>query len=188
MANATAGGARGILGVGSVALDIIGDEFAAQADSAGRLGSVDRFRQLAATAEGPARAVFGFDADLLREKLAQPVNAVARTFESWFAFGGFQTLQEVIPAYARQLRELWQEKAARREEATVRIDLTSPRILAEHACLLGVQVEQVVIDAAGKPINDDLVAEVARQFKGAVQQAYLDGQRRLQMYAHAAAV
>jgi len=189
LGNAAAGMARDILGVGSVALNIIGDEFAAQADNAARIRSIDRFRALTATAENQARAVFGPDADTLRQQInTKPADKVAGAFESWFSFANFQALGEVIPAYARQLRELWQEKAEHGDDPTVRLDITSPRILAEHASLAGVSVRRVVIDGSGRPLDGDLLAEVARQFRGAVQQAYLDGQTRLRQYAGAVAV
>jgi hypothetical protein len=183
VAGAAPRGARDILGAGAAALDVLGDEFAAQAEHAAQMGSADRFRALAATADRQARDVFGGDAERLCQSIAaRPPDAVAAAFESWLALS-FHTLGEVIPAYARQLRELWQEKAERGEEATVRIDMTSPRILAEHATLAGVSVREVLIDATAKPVNRDLVAEIARQFKWAVQQAYVDGQKRLRLFA-----
>jgi hypothetical protein len=177
-------GTRNILGVGSAALDVIGDEFADQAARAAAGGSTERFRRLAETANRQAQAVFGEDVDALHKRIAERrPDAVAQSFEGWLATGGFQLLGLTIPAYFKEMRAYWRDKEAQGQEATVRIDMTSPRILAERALLARATVKHVVINAAGKPVNADLVAEVAAQFQAAVQQAYLDGQARLKLYA-----
>src|SRR5262249_8559738 len=143
-----------------------------------------RFRRLAETASRQAQAVFGEDVDALRDRIAKRrPDVVAQSFESWLATGGFQLLGLTIPAYFKGMQAYWREKEGQGQEATARIDMTSPRILAERALLARATVKHVVINAAGKPVNAELVAEVAEQFQAAVQQAYLDGQARLKLYA-----
>ncbi|MBB6253150.1 hypothetical protein [Nitrospirillum iridis] len=176
--------AKDILGVGSVALNILGDEFASQAGQIATQTADGRFQRLAETAVRQAQSVFGVDADALRAKIAtQPADPVADAFGQWLAYGGFALLGEAIPAYFREMRDFWAEKTARGDEATVRLNMTSPRILAERATLARSHVKQVVIKAAGREVDVPLAQAVAAQFRAAVQQAYSDGQTRLKLYA-----
>jgi hypothetical protein len=175
---------KNILGAGSSALDVLGDEFADQADRAAQLGSTERFGRLAETADSQAQAVFGDEITDLNKRIAErPADRVAQSFETWLATGGFQLLVPSISAYFREMQEYWRARESRGEESTVRIDMTSPRILAERALLARAKVRHVIINAAGKPVGRELAAEVAACFQAAVQQAYLSGQARLKLYA-----
>jgi hypothetical protein len=175
---------KNILGAGSAALDVLGDEFADQADRAAQLGSTERFRRLAETADAQAQAVFGDEIGDLNKRIAdRPPDRVAQSFEAWLATGGFQLLGLAVPAYFRAMQEFWRDRESRGEESTVRIDMTSPRILAERALLARAKVGHVIINAAGKPVGRELAAEVAARFQAAIQQAYQNGQARLKLYA-----
>jgi hypothetical protein len=174
---------KDIFGAGSAALDVLGDEFADQADRAAQLGSTERFRRLAETADAQAKAAFGGEIDDLSKRIDSRTDPVAQSFETWLATGGFQLLGLAIPAYFHEIQEYWHEREAQGQESTVRIDMTSPRILAERALLARAKVRQVIINAAGKPVGRELAAEIAARFQAAVQQAYVNGQARLKVYA-----
>jgi hypothetical protein len=177
-------GARNILGAGQAALDVLADEFATQADQAAAMGSPERFRRLAETADRQAQAVFGTDAEELRRRIAErPSDAVAQAFENWLAVSGFEVVAAAIPIYLREMRAFWREKEAHGEEATVRIDMTSPHILAEKAKLARTTMKQLVIEARGQKPGADLAEEVAATFQSAVHDAYGAGERRLKTLA-----
>jgi hypothetical protein len=189
MARTVPQAATDIAGAGSAALNILGDEFADQAAHVNDATSAARFERLAATAARQAAAVFGPDADDLRDKIAKrKPDTVAESFEGWLAYGGFALLTDAIPAYFKSMRDFWHDEESRGEEATVRIDVTSPRILAERAALARSHVKQVVVKAAGKEVDRSLAETVAAQFRVAVQQAYFDGEARLKLFAVSAYV
>jgi hypothetical protein len=186
LANTVPQSVNDILGVGSVALRIWADEFESQADAATGVASTARFRGLAATAARQAQAVFGPDVTALTDRVtayeAHP-DPVAAQIEDWFAFGGFQLLTDAIPAYFLEMRAFWRDRQAHDEEPSVLIDKTSPHILAKHAKLSRTKVKQVVVKAAGKPVDRSLVDEVAVYFRAAVQQAHFTGEAQLQHFA-----
>jgi hypothetical protein len=173
-----------IAAAGSAALDILGDQFAEEGARAALAGSEERYRRLAEKAGSQARMVFGTDIDALQTHIAeQGPDPVAESFGDWVATGGFQVVQAALPAYLREIRAFWREKEARGEELTVRIDMTSPHILARRAKLARVKMKTLAIDASERPLDSDLAAEVAARFRDAVQQAFATGTQRLATYA-----
>ena len=184
MAREAPGAAKNILDAGSTALRELGDEFADQADRAAELGSTERFRRLAETADRQSTDAFADETKDLNARIAdRQADRLAQAFESWLAAsGGFQILGTAIPAYFEEMCAFWHERESEGKESTVRIDRTSPRILAERALLARARVHQVRINAAGKPVGKELAAEVAARFQAAVQQLYVNGQTRLKLY------
>ena len=148
------------------------------------MGSTQRYQRLADDAARQAQRVFGPDVQELRDRIARrPPDLVAQRFEDWLATAGFELVAKAIPAYLQEMRAFWRDKEQRGAELTVRLDVTSPHILAQRAKLARITMKQLVISAPERALDDDLVAEVAAQFQSAIQQAYSTGQRRLKVFA-----
>jgi len=175
---------RDIIDAGAAAVDVLGDEFARQAERAAEMGSTQRYQRLADDAARQAQRAFGPDVQELRDRIARrPPDLVAQRFEDWLVTAGFELVAQAIPAYLQQMRIFWRDQKQGGAKLTVRLDVTSPHILARRAKLACVTMKQLMISAPGRALDDDLVSEVAAQFQSAIQQAYSTGQRRLEVFA-----
>jgi len=179
----TAQSLRDMPGVASVALKISADEFDAAAEGAGQALVSRGMGAIAAAADRQSGAAFGADLEQLSKKIAAAKpDPVAENFERWLAFGGFALLTDAIPAYFAAARDFWRERQKRGEEAAVRIDKTSPHILARRAMLARAVVGKIRVDATGRPVDRSLAEAIAERFRAAAQQAYLAANLRLELY------
>jgi hypothetical protein len=178
--------ARDILGAGSKALGNLADTFSDAAANVNSAGFAARLRGVVAMSMGTADKFFGPDAAALRAEIAaKQADPVAAALEKGFAGGGFFALTDAIPAYFHAMQETWQAQPAPAEETAVLIDKTSPHILAARAVLARSHLKQIVVKAGGLMADRGLAATVASRFRAAVQQAYLDGEAQLKLFAAA---
>jgi hypothetical protein len=91
-------------------------------------------------------------------------------------------LTEAIPAYFKSARQFWEDRQKRGDEAAVRIDRTSPHILARRALLARAIVKKIHVKATGRPADKSLAEAIAERFRCAVQQSYAAGNLRLELY------
>lgn len=143
---------------------------------------------LARTGPAGRMAGFGRDAagmanDLYDDQIRALGGRIAATptgpFERWLAGNGFRIIERAIPIYVEEMHAYWQEQSRSGDEPYLEITPTSPHILARRARLGRVRVPRLTLRANGRAHDDALVAELARNFHDAVQDAYSDGQREL---------
>jgi hypothetical protein len=118
--------------------------------------------------------------DALGKRLAE---TSPNSFERWLVQGGFETLGQAIPLYIEQMMQWWQAEAEREGAPSVHMNATSPHILAKHAVLARVHLARLVLRAPAREHDEGFVRELAQHVRGAVQQAYSEGRRRLAVLA-----
>ncbi len=143
----------------------LGDRFSAAASRAANLGSVEGFRTIASRSGDVARRVFG------QESSGRKADPLAALFEGAVARAGFYVIGEAIPQYIFQMRYFWW-RSARRAQPPAKATPTSPHILARRLRIERVRMNRLTIHLPGRSLDDDLIAEVARRFQGAVEDAY----------------
>ncbi len=109
------------------------------------------------------------------------------SFERWLIGGGFHVIGAVIPQYVRSMLRWWEDEDARGEGPAAHVTPTSPHILARHARLGRVHLPRLTLRAGGRAHDEALVRELAAAFRTAVQDAYREGERRLEALRPAAA-
>jgi hypothetical protein len=70
------------------------------------------------------------------------------------------------------MRYFWWGSTRAAKPAPAKVTPTSPHILARRVRMERVRMNRLTIHLPGRSLNDDLIAEVARRFKGAVEDAY----------------
>jgi hypothetical protein len=150
--------------------------FSRAADAAARMGAPERYRALAARADRLAEISFGPQLDAMSRRVtARPAQPMEEALVGWLGRGGFHIIGAVIPAYVAEMRRFWQQQVASGTEPMLTITPTSPHILARRARLGRVRMRRLQITARGQAADETLVEAVARQFKQAVEQAYVTG-------------
>lgn len=150
--------------------------FSATANAAARMGSPERYRALAARADRLAEISFGSQLDELSQRVtARSALPMEEALVNWLTRGGFHVIGAVIPAYVAEMRRFWRRQVAEGNELMLTLTATSPHILARRARLGRVRMRRLLITAHGRQADEVLVAEIAQQFKQAVEQAYVTG-------------
>jgi hypothetical protein len=167
---------QAIVQAGTAMLDGFARTFAVAADRAARMGSPARYRALAERADLLAGIAFGGQLDELGRRVAErPALPMETALVAWLAGGGFFVIGAVIPAYVSEMRGFWQDQLAADNAPMLSITATSPHILARRARLARVRMGRLTIVVRGPQADEALVAQVAGQFKQAVEQAYVAG-------------
>jgi len=165
-----------IVQAGTAMLNGFARTFSAAADSAARMGSPARYRAIAERADLLAGIALGGQLDELGRRVAErPALPMEAALVAWLAGGGFFIIGAVIPVYVSEMRGFWQEQLAAGNEPLLTVTATSPHILARRARLARVRMGRLTIVVRGPQMDESLVAQVAGQFKQAVEQAYVDG-------------
>lgn len=146
-----------------------------EARRAAHMGSIEAYQSLAANADTLADSVFGSQARELRDRISRRRDPLAEAFERAVASGGFHIVGAVIPEYVAQMRRYWDRELDTAETRTAALP-TSPHILARRARVGTVRVPRMNLRSEGRALDDDLIARIAAQFRGAVQEAFSTGE------------
>jgi hypothetical protein len=107
--------------------------------------------------------------------------SLGEEFDRWLADrtsnGAIALVVAALPAYVASLADLWVD---RRQDASPIVTATSPHILARAARLSRVHVQKLTVQAEGRPLDDQLLDAMAREFRDKMIQAYRDGSRELE--------
>lgn len=166
---------REILDAGTDFLYGISAHFQEAARRFSHLGSPAMYRGIASRAESVADLVFGGQIREFRRSLAERRDPFEEAFISWIAGGGVHIIGQAIPMYVGEMLRYWQTQVEEGTELTVTITPTSPHIIARRVRLGRVRMQDLVIRAQERDLDDDLVAMVAGRFKTAVENAYVSG-------------
>jgi hypothetical protein len=176
--NALADNFRGVFETVSTTLTNLAGVFDRTAAELARTGPAER---LAGFGEETTALVGDLYDDQIRGLGRRIADRPPGSFERWLIDGGFHVIGAVIPQYVRSMLTWWQEEADRGEGPHVHLNPTSPHILAARAQLGRVHLPRLTLRAQGRAHDETLVRELASTFRGAVQDAYREGERRLRV-------
>lgn len=147
----------------------------ASALEAFHLGSLGHYERIVAGSEAIVARAFPTPA-------ASPetgLEAVGRAFGLWLA-GGFETIGSILNGYLAFLVEEWRARIETNTDATFDATPTSPRKLLAAARLGRVHVPEMRIVVHHTATTQQAANDIAETFRGAVRDAYVAGERRLQ--------
>jgi len=142
------------------------------AERATRLGSPQEFAAIADGAGQMSSQLFDAIAAEVRQRMAERSDGLTSGFERLVAGGAFDVIGGAIPLYVEQMSRYWLERT---EEEISRPSPTSPHIMARRAGLRRVRFPRLIIRAAGRALDADLVNQISTRFKGAIEDAYTRG-------------
>jgi hypothetical protein len=134
--------------------------------------SPQRYARINQGAEQMSNQLFDPIAAELRQRIGERSDGLARGFEQLVAGGAFDLIGNAIPLYVEQMSHYWLDHT---EEEVARPTPTSPHILARRAGLRRVRFPRLIIRAAGRALDADLVTQISTRFKGAIEDAYTRG-------------
>ena len=166
----------GVVGSVVTLLDGTAETFDRAAVEASWLGSRNLLNELVGDVDGLMVSLFP-------EQPAGPeptgLQPLAGAYAQWLVQGGFDTIGGVMAGFLSFVLDEWATHLAENRDTPVEITETSPRKLRERAVLGRVHTRELRIVARGQEVGRPLAARLAERFRGAVQEAYAEGQERL---------